>query len=64
MTIQPLRESFIVHCDTGGCSNYLEIETLDFDELVKTLKFKNWKIYRDKNDIWSHKCPACQENDK
>ncbi len=64
MTISPLRESFVVHCDSDGCPEYLEVETLDFDELVKTMRLKNWKTYRDNHEIWTHKCSACQEGGK
>ncbi len=59
MTIQPKRGSFTVHCDS--CPEYFEIDSLDFNRLVKTARLKGWKIYKGKYEIWTHKCPACQE---
>ena len=64
MTIQPLRESFIVHCDTRGCPNCFEVETTKFDELRNHIMARRWTFYKDKNDKWSHKCTACQEGGK
>lgn len=59
MTIEPLAGSFVVHCDS--CPGYLEVDTPVFSALVKQIKFKGWKIYKDKDGKWSHKCVACQE---
>ena len=59
MTIEPRQDCFVVHCDT--CPEYFIDETLEFDELIKMIKLKGWKLYKDENDKWSHKCPACQE---
>ena len=59
MTIQPKRDSFTVHCDS--CPEYFEVESTDFNEVVKSIKLNNWLTYKDKNDKWSHKCPVCQE---
>ena len=59
MTIEPLRDSFNVHCDS--CDKCLEVDTPVFGAMVKAIKFKGWKFYKDKDDKWSHKCVACQE---
>ncbi|HEC64516.1 MAG TPA: hypothetical protein ENI23_04410 [bacterium] len=59
MTIHPKRDSFTVHCDS--CPEYFEVDSGDWHELKREIKFKNWLTYKDKNDKWSHKCPACQE---
>ena len=59
MTIQPRRDSFIVLCDS--CPDCFRVETVDFRELIKTIKIKGWKIYQDDKGDWLHKCKTCQE---
>ena len=59
MTIQPKRNSFTVHCDT--CKKYVDVDTSILAVLERTIKFYNWKTYKDKSGKWSHKCPTCQE---
>ena len=71
MTIEPLRDSFIVHCDS--CDKCLEVDmsikvfsnfsnSFKLDALARAIKFNNWKTYKDKSGKRSHKCPACQES--
>lgn len=63
MTIQPNRDSFTVHCDT--CTAYLEVDAIDFNDVIKTMVFKGWKTVNkqicNKSGKVSHECPACQE---
>ena len=58
MTIQPKRNSFDVNCDF--CSNYLEVDSTDFKDVLKEMKFYRWKTFK-KDDEWVNKCPACGE---
>ena len=58
MTIQPRRNSFDVNCDF--CSNYLEVDSDDFKDVLKEMKFYGWKTFKKDNE-WVNKCPACGE---
>ena len=58
MTIQPNRSSFIVNCDF--CSDYLEVDSTDFKDAIKEMKFHNWKTFK-KDDEWVNQCPVCGE---
>ena len=58
MTIQPNRSSFVVNCDF--CSNYLEVDSTDFNDAIKEVKWKGWKTFV-KDDEWINKCPVCGE---
>ena len=58
MTIESKQNSFIVNCDFY--SNYLEVDSTDFNELLKEMKFYGWKTLRKDGD-WVNQCPACQE---
>ena len=58
MTIQPNRNSFIVNCDF--CSNYLEVESTDFKDVLKEMRFYGWRTLW-KDDEWMNKCPVCEE---
>jgi len=59
MTIQPNRSSFIVNCDF--CSDYLEVDSTDFKDVLKEMKFNNWKTLKDKDGEWVNQCPVCGE---
>jgi len=58
MTIQPKRNSFIVNCDS--CPEYLEVDSTDFKDALKEMKFYGWKTFK-KNDEWVNQCPVCGE---
>lgn len=59
MTIQPKQDCFIVSCDT--CPDYFVDETLEFKQLIKTIKFKGWKTYKGENNRQLIKCQVCEE---
>jgi hypothetical protein len=59
MTIQDMGGRFVCDCDT--CPEYLEVVSNHFADIVAEIKARGWKIYKDKNDKWSHKCIVCQE---
>lgn len=59
MTITPKRNSFIVHCDF--CPEYFEVESDDFKEARREIKFRYWQTLKDHKDDWVNKCLACQE---
>ena len=58
MTIQSKQSSFIVNCDS--CPDYLEVDSTDFKDVLKEMKFHNWKTFK-KDDEWVNQCPACGE---
>ena len=61
MTIEPKQDSFIIHCDAPKCSEYLEEKSHEFEDVIRLLKFKGWKTYKQKSGSRLVKCPACQE---
>ena len=58
MTIESKQDSFIVHCDF--CSNYLEVDSGDFKDVLKEMRFHGWKTFKE-DDEWVNKCPVCEE---
>jgi len=59
MTIDPKKDSFIIHCDT--CPEYLSVDSIKFDDAITYIKLNNWITYKDKEGNWSQKCVACQK---
>lgn len=49
-----------VSCDT--CSTEIELQTRDFDHAIETIKHRGWKIDRDPEGAWRHRCPVCVED--
>lgn len=62
MTIQPKRDCFMVQCDT--CPNSLRVDSVNFNDVTKTIKLKSWETYKNKNNERALKCPICQEVQK
>jgi hypothetical protein len=50
---------YAASCDF--CSNEIEIQTRDFQFVVKVIKQRGWKISKGPEGEWVHKCPACLE---
>jgi hypothetical protein len=53
--------SFEFRCDSCGLS--VEFAPNDFRECVAELKLRNWRIGRDKDGEWFHKCGRCKSKE-
>jgi len=57
LTIERNEYSYIIHCD--HCSEYLEIETDDWEMVKEEMKMQGWRIQKDENDCWENVCSVC-----
>lgn len=63
MTIAKIDEAFgfVVNCNF--CSDYFEVDTEYFDEVIQELRNTGWKYYKILSGEWVHKCPTCQDKE-
>lgn len=59
--IEPTDYGMAVSCDF--CSTEIELQTHEFTHAVETIKHRGWKIGKDLEGQWTHKCPACLEDE-
>ena len=56
MTLENVIFGFVMECDF--CSEYIDLDTDDFQEAIDMAKDYGWKI-RKVDGEWVHVCPAC-----
>lgn len=61
MTISRDESFLFINCD--GCPDYIECDTEVFMEAMEDMKREGW-LLRNRDGVWLHYCPDCQEKGK
>ena len=62
MTIEQTQGGFMgfdIECNICGTNEYLDFDWENFRAAVADAKERGWKIYKNEDGEWCHKCPEC-----
>lgn len=55
MSIERIKGSVALFCDTGGCTESIETSTGNFTAALAEAKAEGWQV-RKRDDVWKHFC--------
>ena len=55
---------FEVYCDFYPSDQDYDFGRDEWNELIAEMKADGWRIIKDENGNWGHKCPYCVESGK
>lgn len=64
MTIDIDREFETALCSCDYCSFTEDHDTSSFVEVIRAMKRDGWRVEKDDEDDWMHKCPICIEKER
>ena len=50
---------FEVYCDFCPEDTYMDFGRDEWSDMIAELKADGWKIFKDDDGNWTHKCPDC-----
>lgn len=50
---------YYVNCDFCEYQGFFEFGEDEFAGMIEEMKESGWKVFKDENDEWTHKCPDC-----
>lgn len=51
-------KNVVFECDE--CEDTFDTDTDNFEEAVKAVKDKGWRMFKNKNGDWEHYCSECR----
>lgn len=54
--------TFMATCDY--CSNDFDTDETDFHSAVQRMKRESWKVFKEVDNSWAHKCDNCLQEER